>query len=88
MLDGNENDIKITKDNVEFPTHFNYSSTENVAVKSCNNENIKKEINRAIEYFRQNKDKWHWYTSYGNMFILVNRLEGDEKYDIAVTDRY
>ena len=88
MLDGNENDIKLTKDNIEFPTHFHHSSVETGAVESCNNENIKKEINRAIKHFRQNKDEWHWFTSYGNMFVLVNRLEGDEAYDITVTDRY
>lgn len=87
MLDGNENDIKLTKDNIEFPIHFSHSSIETGAVDTINNDNIKKEINRAIEYFRQNKDEWHWYTAYGNMFISVDRFEGDEEYDITVTDR-
>ena len=87
MID-DENTITLTKNNIEFPTHFNYSSEETGAKKCCDNENVKKEINRAIEYFRQNKDEWHWYTCYGNLHISVDRLKGDENYDVFVTDRH
>lgn len=87
MLDGNENDITLTKENIKFPTHFYYSSTETGAVDTVDNDSIKKEINRAIEYFRQNKNEWHWYTAYGNLFIMVDRFEGDKEYNILVTDR-
>lgn len=87
MLDGNECDVTLTKDNVEFPLHFYYSSKETGAVDVCDNEHIKKEINRAIEYFRKNKDEWHWYTDYGNLYVSVERLDGDEEYYVTVTDR-
>lgn len=87
MLDGNENDVKLTKNNIEFPLHFSHSSVETGAVESCNNENVRYEISRAIEHFRLNKDEWHWFTAYGNLYISVNRLSGDENYEVFVTDR-
>lgn len=88
MLDGNECDITLTKDNVEFPLHFFHTSKEDGAVESCNNNNIKREINRAIEYFRKNKDGYHWFTNYGNLYISVRRYEGDEDYDVVVTNNF
>ena len=88
MLDGNECDITLTKDNVEFPLHFFYSSKEDGAKDVFNNEEIKKCINDAIEFFRKNKDAYHWFTSYGNLYISVRKFEGDEEYDVMVTDRH
>lgn len=88
MLDWNEYDITLTKNNIEFPTHFFYMSKENGAKDTCDNRHIKKEIDKAIEFFKENKDKYHWFTSYGNLYISVRRFDGDEKYYIVATNNY
>ena len=88
MLDDDENSIILTKDNVEFPKHFWHTSKENGAVDCCNNEEVKKCIHKAIDYFRKNKDDYNWYTEYGNLCINVYRYDGDREYMIIVTDNY
>lgn len=88
MLDGNECDVILTKDNVEFPIHFHHTSKENGAKDVCYNEYIKEEIKCAIEFFRRNKNEYHWCTSYGNLYISIRKFEGDEEYDVVVTDRH
>ena len=57
FLDEDEHEITLTMDNVEFPVHFHHTSTEN-AVDCCNNENVKKYIREAINYFRTNKEEF------------------------------
>jgi hypothetical protein len=83
-------ELTLTKDNVEFPTHFWHTSTETGAVDCCNNEEIKKYINTAINYFRKNKndDDYHWFVETGNLHIEVIRLSGDESYEVLVTKDY
>lgn len=92
MLDGNENDITLTKDNVEFPTHFFHTSTENGAVDVCNNEYIKKCIGEAIDYFRNNKDEFAYFTGTGNSMIHVYRMSSDaiadNEYHIIISNNY
>ena len=80
--------IVLTKDNVEFPTHFFHTSKETGAVDCCNNEEVKKYIHEAIEYFRKNKNKYNWYCCTGNLFVAVWRYDGDESYWVAVTNNY
>ena len=87
-LEDGEHDVTLTKDNVVFPTHFYHTSKENGAVDVCNNENVKKAINQAIEYFRQNKDAYNWCTMSGNLCVFIYRLDGDEEYSIWVTNNY
>ena len=50
MIEENENTITLTKNNVEFPTHFYHTSKETGAVDCCNNETVKNAINQAIDY--------------------------------------
>lgn len=88
MLDDNEESITLTKDNVEFPVHFWHTSKETGAVDCCNNEEVKKYINKAIDYFRKNKDDYHWFCATGNMHISVDRYDGDEGYCVMVTNNY
>ena len=83
-----EDGITLTKDNVKFPTHFWHTSKETGAVDCCNNEEVKKDIYRAIDYFRNNKDEYHWFTACGNLYVDVSRYEGDESYEIMVTKDY
>ena len=86
MIEDNENNITLTKDNVEFPTHFWHTSNETGAVDCCNNKEIKECINKAIKYFRANKDCYNWNTCYGNLFVNVCRYDGDESYEVIVSN--
>lgn len=88
MLEKNEKTITLTIDNIEFPTHFYHTSKETGAVNSCNNENVKKEIRRGINFLRENKDEFSWMCEYGNLYIDIRRYEGDEEYAITISDNY
>lgn len=88
IIEGNENTITLTKDNVEFPTHFFHTSEEDGAVDVCTNEYVKESINKAIEYFRNNKNEFVWISETGNTSITVFRLDGDEDYYVVVTNDY
>lgn len=83
-----DEDFTLTKDNVSFPTHFHHCSVENGAVDVCNNERVKEYINRAISYFRKNKDEFAWMTATGNLHIVVFRWAEDECYEVVVTNNY
>lgn len=88
MLDGNENNITLTADNIEFPTHFFHISKETGAADACNNEEVKKYINKAIAYFRENKNEFAWYSQCGNLYVAVFRYDGDEEYHVNVSNNY
>ena len=88
MIVDNEDSITLTKNNVEFPTHFWHTSKETGAVDCCNNEEVKKAIHRAIDYFRNNKGEYNWFCATGNLYISVSRYDGDESYNIVVTNNY
>lgn len=88
MLENNEFNIILSKNNIEFPTHFFEHSTENGAVDTCKNEYITKEINRAINYFRTNKEEFAWTTGTGNTEIHVYRFSDDEEYNVVVSENY
>lgn len=87
MIDDEEG-ITLTANNVEFPTHFWHTSKETGAVDCCNNEEIKKCVYEAIDYFRKNKNEYDWFCCYGNLYIEVRRWEGDENYEVVVTNNY
>lgn len=87
-LDDGERDITLTANNVEYPTHFHHVSKETGAVDCCNNREIKKYINHAIEYFRENKDETNWFCCTGNLYINVSKWEGDENYWVVVSKDY
>ena len=86
MLDGNENDVKLTKHNVEFPVHFYHTSKDTGAVDTCNHEFVKPLINKGIDYFRENKDEFAWYSGSGNTMVYIFRMDGDEEYEVVVAD--
>lgn len=88
MLDGNENDIKLTKDNILFPVDFHHTSTECGAVDTCKNDFVRECIQKAIHYFRTNKKEFAYYTGTGNTMIYVFRLDGDEEYEVVVANDY
>lgn len=88
MIDDNENNIELTKDNVEWPVHFFHTSKNVNAVEHCNNENVKTAIRRAIDYFRKNKNEFEWFTECGDMYVSVYRYDGDEDYYIVVSNDF
>lgn len=88
MIDENEFSITLTQNNIEFPAHFWHTSKETGAVDCCNNEVIKENIRRGIEFFRNNKDEFYWYTEFGNLHIGICRFDGDKTYSIIVSNNY
>ena len=77
--------ITLTKDNLEFPVHFNRTAKGLRNVVDVNSDEIIKEIKNSITYFRENKDEFYWYTRYGDLFLIVFRYSGDEEYFIMAT---
>ena len=88
MLEEHEDEIVLTKDNILFPTHFFHTSAETGAIDSCNEEEVKKCIQHAIDFFRKNKEEFMWRTQYGNLYISVSKYDGDEDYYVVVTNNY
>ena len=88
MIEDNEKTIDLTKDNVEFPSHFFYTSKENCTSDCCNHEHVNNAIKSAINYFRKNKDEFAWMTEFGNLHVTVFRYDDDIEYYVIVTDNY
>lgn len=89
LLEDNENNIELTKDNIEFPTHFHHVSTETGAAAICNNKNVKEYIHKAIDYFRKNKEEYNyggWIT--GDFYINVHRYSDDKEYTVTVSNNF
>jgi hypothetical protein len=80
-LDG----ITLTKDNIDYPIHFNRTNKDLKNVVEIQKDEVIKEIQRGIDYFRTNKDEFCWYTCHGDLFLIVFRYEGDEEYFVLVT---
>ena len=77
--------ITLTKDNIDYPIHFNRTNKDLRNVVEVKKDEIIKEIQRGIDYFRVNKNESYWYTCYGDLFLIVFRYEGDEEYFVLVT---
>lgn len=89
FLEDGENDITLTKYNVEFPTHFHHTSKETGAVDVCNNEMVKEYVCKAIDYFRKNKDEDNYGGHItGNFYISVDRYSEDEEYCVTVSNDF
>lgn len=89
MLEDNENNTTLTKDNIEFPLHFYHVCEENGAVNCCDNVHIKKYINEAVNYFRTHKDEYDYGGHIiGNLYFHVHRWSGDELYEISIANDF
>lgn len=86
-IEDDKYDMKLSMYNVEFPKHFYYTSTETGAVDCCNNDEVKEAIIRAIEHLRKHREHT-WITTLGNLFVLVQRFDIDEIYEVFVTNNY
>lgn len=76
--------ITLTVDNIEFPVHF-LRTNKNTGAKEIEDWKIVDNIKKAITYFRNNKNEWCWYTSHGDLFLVVFRNEEDDEYFVLVT---
>lgn len=76
--------INLTIDNIEFPTHFYRTSSEHGNAKEVSAVEIKKEIQRGIEYLRQHTDEDDWFIEYGDLHLTVRKYPGDEEYWVVV----
>ena len=87
IIDGDEHELRLSVSNIEFPTHFHLTSKETGA-KECKDEYVKKCINMAVKFFRENKEEKYWFTQSGDSRIAVIRYSGDEVYEICVSNRF
>lgn len=89
MTDDEEYNIALTKNNIEFPTHFHHTSVETGAVDNCTTEFVRDCVKKAIDYFRMNKDEFAFSTGTGTTMVHVFRYTGDEDYEVFVSkDHY
>lgn len=77
--------ITLTKDNIDFPTHFYRTKTGKIGVKEVANQKVVDEIRRGIEWLRINKNEYLWFTRHGDLFLIILKYDGDEKYNVLVT---
>lgn len=80
-LDG----ITLTKGNIDYPIHFNRTNKDLRNVVEVKKDEVIKEVQRGIDYFRVNKNESYWYTCHGDLFLIVFRYEGDKEYFVLVT---
>jgi hypothetical protein len=80
-LDG----ITLTINNIKFPVHFHRINKNMIGVKEISTEEIVQCIKHGVEYFRRHKDEYSWYTSFGDLFLILYRYSGDGEYDVMVT---
>lgn len=79
--------IDICTSNVEYPTHFMVYSKD-FKTKEVSDREINKWIQDGIEYFRNHKDEYYWYTGSGNTWVHIYRYDGDEEYCVIVSKDY
>lgn len=77
-----------TKDNIEFPKHFNKSSVENEAV-DVSDENIQKTTRELCnKLWDKTNEKDYVMSGFGNMVIFIENYAGDGTYKITVCKDY
>lgn len=80
-LDG----ITLTAENIKFPKHFIRTNKDLRHVRAVDDTEIERAIKCGINYFRESKDDFLWYTSYGDLLLFVLRYPGDKEYTVFVT---
>lgn len=49
---------------------------------------INKWIQQGIEFLRENKDEYYYFTGSGNTLVHIYRFDGDEEYYVVVSKDY
>ena len=77
--------FQLTKDNVEFPTHY-YSFSDGVYI---DDDTVNKLVKECIEKFDHNDENdWCRFTGSGDTMVFVFKLDEDEEYDVYVCKNY
>ena len=77
--------FQLTKDNVEFPTHY-YSFSDGVHI---DDDTVNKWIKECIEKFDPNDENdWCRFIGSGDTMVIVSKLDEDEEYDVYVCKNY
>ena len=77
--------FQLTKDNVEFPTHY-YSFSDGVHI---DDDTINEWVKECIEEFDPNDENdWCRFTGSGDTMVFVSKLDEDEEYDVYVCKNY
>lgn len=83
-----EEPLKLTIDNVNFPTHFDHFS-EKAGALSIPEETINQCIRKGIKYLRENKDEDFWLYRAGDTCVFIFKFdEEDRKYNVVVSKDY
>lgn len=70
---------------MQFPdSYFHFGGKDS---KIVDNETIEKEVKKGIKYCLEHNE-CQWYTAYGNMFVEVNWLKGDNDFNILIGQNY
>lgn len=77
--------ITLTKDNIEFPIHFSRTTKGMRHVVEASSDEIIKQIQEGITYFRNCKNTFCWYSCYKDLFVMIFRYSGDDAYFVVVT---
>ena len=77
--------ITLTKDNINYPTHFLRTKQGERDVKRVTDKEVTSEIKRGIEYLRENQREYYWFTSRGDLLVVIFKYDGDEEYYVLVT---
>lgn len=79
--------ILLTKDNIEFPTHFDFTNKDNA--KDISEEEITKEIKRGIKYLEESPDEYDYFsTQFGDLYLVILPNSGNEYHIIVTKDYY
>ena len=79
----------LTVDNIEFPIYF-HRVNKNLGAKEVYNEEIVRDIRKAIRYFRTDNsdDTGYYFIEYGEVFMTVYKLDDDDEYYVVVSKDY
>lgn len=74
---------EITLNTFHYPQHF--TDRKEHYIKHIEDEAVEESIRKCINELKLNHDEYVTYTYYGDVFILVHRLEDDGEYYVAVS---
>lgn len=72
-------DIKLTKDNIEFPLHF----SDPADAKKVSDSDTTEYVRRAIAYLQENPTERYWYMATGDTFVLALKEEDFIEIEVA-----
>lgn len=80
--------IRLNKNNVRFPIHYNRISRDEPGVKKISNEEIDEMVKECIDFLRNNKNEDYCVKRIGDVLINVNKIEQDQEYFVSVSKEH